>query len=135
MFTNGCFDILHSGHVDYLERARSFGDFLVVGLNSDASIRRIKGEDRPLNAEPDRAAVLAGLGCVDMVVVFDEDDPLKIIAELLPSVLVKGADWAEDKIIGSDVVKANGGKVERVEMTEGRSTTGIIERIVEKYCK
>jgi len=134
VFTNGCFDILHPGHVDYLEEARSRGDMLIVGLNSDASMRRIKGEKRPVVPEEDRAAVLAGLSAVDMVVVFDEDDPLAIISRLVPDVLVKGADWDEDKIIGADVVKKAGGEIARIDLTKGRSTTSIIERIRAIYC-
>ncbi len=135
VFTNGCFDVLHAGHVDYLEAARSLGDLLAVGLNGDSSMRRIKGPERPLNPESDRAAVLAGLAAVDMVVVFDEDDPLALIVALGPDVLVKGADWAEEDIIGGPEVKARGGRIERISMTEGRSTTGLIETVLERYGK
>ncbi len=133
VFTNGCFDILHAGHVDYLEAARARGDLLIVGMNSDASMRRIKGEQRPLNPAADRAAVLAGLAAVDAVVEFDEDDPLALIRSLTPDVLVKGADWGNDEIIGADVVKAAGGKVERIGLTDGRSTSELIRLIVERY--
>jgi len=132
VFTNGCFDVLHAGHVDYLEAAKSHGALLIVGLNSDASMRRIKGPERPLNSFVDRAAVLAGLSAVDVVVEFDEDDPLRLIQALLPDILVKGADWAEDKIIGADAVKAAGGQVVRVKLTAGRSTSDLIRRIVER---
>lgn len=133
VFTNGCFDLLHAGHVDYLEAARAEGDFLIVGLNSDGSMNRIKGDPRPLVPCADRAALLAGLSAVDMVVVFEEDDPLALIEALVPDVLVKGADWEEDEIIGADVVKAGGGSVVRVRLTEGKSSSGLIERILEKF--
>jgi len=133
VFTNGCFDLIHAGHVDYLEAARGHGDMLIVGLNSDESMRRIKGSGRPLTPETDRAAVLAGLGSVDLVVVFGEDDPYNLIEALLPDVLVKGADWAEDRIIGADLVKARGGKVVRVELTPGRSTSSLIDLVVERH--
>jgi rfaE bifunctional protein nucleotidyltransferase chain/domain len=128
-FTNGCFDLLHAGHVDYLELARAQADLLIVGLNSDASLRRLKGEGRPLNAELDRAAVLAGLACVDAVVIFGEDTPYELIAALAPDVLVKGADWAEGQIVGADLVTAHGGRVFRAPLTAGRSTSALIERI------
>ncbi len=129
VFTNGCFDILHAGHVIYLEEARKQGDCLIVGLNSDRSIRAIKGPDRPVNNEADRARVLAALGCVDQVVVFEEETPLALIRELLPDVLVKGADWAEEEIVGGKEVKAAGGRVVRVPLVAGRSTTGVIEKL------
>jgi rfaE bifunctional protein nucleotidyltransferase chain/domain len=133
VFTNGCFDLLHAGHVDYLEAARAEGDLLIVGLNSDASVRRIKGEKRPLTPAGDRAAVLAGLAAVDAVVIFDEDDPGHLIAGLRPDVLVKGADWPEDRIIGADTVLAEGGRVVRVPLTPGRSTTSVIELILARF--
>ncbi|MBW6521761.1 MAG: D-glycero-beta-D-manno-heptose 1-phosphate adenylyltransferase [Desulfoarculaceae bacterium] len=129
VFTNGCFDILHAGHVDYLQQARKQGDFLVVGLNSDRSIRSIKGEKRPINEESRRARVLAGLGCVDAVVLFSEDTPLELITALLPHVMVKGADWQEDAIVGASEVKANGGRVVRIPFATETSTTTIIEKI------
>ena len=129
VFTNGCFDILHAGHVDYLQQARKQGDFLVVGLNSDRSIRSIKGENRPINEESRRARVLAGLGCVDAVVLFSDDTPLQLISALLPQVMVKGADWQEDAIVGAGEVKANGGKVVRIPFTTETSTSKIIEKI------
>jgi D-glycero-beta-D-manno-heptose 1-phosphate adenylyltransferase len=133
VFTNGCFDLLHAGHVDYLEAARAEGDLLIVGLNSDASMRRIKGPQRPLVGQADRAAVLAGLEAVSAVVVFEEDDPGAIVRALAPDVLVKGADWAEDKIIGADTVAAAGGRVVRIPLTEGRSTTNVIDVILSRY--
>ncbi len=132
VFTNGAFDILHAGHVTYLEYARAQGDALCVGLNSDASVRRYKGEKRPVNCQDDRARVLAGLACVDYVVVFDEDEPRPLIAAVIPDVLVKGGDWAH-YVSGRDVVEANGGRVLLADMVEGRSTTGMIERIVNAY--
>jgi len=135
VFTNGCFDIIHTGHTRYLAKARSFGDILVVAVNSDASVRGIKGEKRPVNPEAERAEVLAALGSVDFVVIFDEPDPYKIIAALQPDVLVKGGDWPVEKIIGRDIIEARGGTVMRVPYIEGASTTGIIEKIVKTYGK
>jgi len=132
VFTNGCFDILHAGHVEYLQEARKQGDFLVVGLNSDGSIRSIKGEKRPINHELERARVLAALGCVDAVVIFSDETPLHLITALLPQVLVKGADWPEEAIVGAKEVKANGGKVVRIAFAIATSTTGIIRKIREK---
>jgi len=129
VFTNGCFDILHAGHVEYLQQARKQGDFLVVGLNSDCSIRSIKGENRPINEESRRARVLAALGCVDAVVLFNDDTPLHLITAILPQIMVKGADWQEDAIVGAREVKANGGKVVRIPFTTETSTTRIIARI------
>ena len=128
VFTNGCFDILHRGHADYLAFARSQGDALVVGLNSDASVRRAKGPTRPVNPEQDRAYVLGSLRAVDFVVIFDEDEPRDLIAQILPDVLVKGKDWAH-YVSGRDIVEANGGRVVLAEMVEGRSTTATIERM------
>jgi len=132
VFTNGAFDILHAGHVTYLQFAREQGDALCVGLNSDASVRRYKGEKRPVNPQQDRARVLAALECVDYVVIFDEDEPKELIGEIIPDVLVKGADWAH-YVSGRDVVEANGGRVVLANMVEGRSTTNMIGRIVEAY--
>jgi D-beta-D-heptose 7-phosphate kinase/D-beta-D-heptose 1-phosphate adenosyltransferase len=129
VFTNGVFDLLHPGHVRYLQHARAHGDVLIVGINSDASVRRNKGEGRPINSEAERAEVLAGLACVDRIVVFDEDTPAEIIAAVQPDVLVKGADWAADRIVGRDTVEARGGRVIRVPIEQGFSTTTIIERI------
>jgi D-beta-D-heptose 7-phosphate kinase/D-beta-D-heptose 1-phosphate adenosyltransferase len=127
-FTNGCFDILHAGHVHYLREARRTGDLLVVGLNSDASIRRIKGSDRPVNAQPDRVMVLSELQCVDYIVVFDEDTPIKLIRAVKPDVLVKGADYTREQVVGHDVVEKHGGRVELIPLVKGRSTTGIIRK-------
>lgn len=130
VFTNGCFDILHVGHVRYLTEARARGDCLVVGLNADSSVSAIKGELRPLNDQESRATVLAALACVDHVVIFEQPDPLDLISELTPDVLVKGADWAEADIVGADLVRAAGGTVARIPLTPGASTTGLIDRIV-----
>ena len=129
VFTNGCFDLLHAGHVDYLFQARKLGDFLVVGLNSDASIRKIKGPSRPINPEKSRAQVLAALACVDYVVLFDEETPERLIRTLSPDFLVKGADWPEEKIVGASWVKSYGGKVVRIPFKHQISTTQIIEKI------
>jgi len=134
VFTNGCYDILHPGHVDLLQRARAQGDGLILGLNSDASVRRIKGEvagpKRPLNSQDERAFVLAGLGCVDFVVIFDEDTPLELIRAVRPQVLVKGGDWPVSAIVGREVVEADGGQVLSLPLLPGYSTTGLIERIL-----
>ncbi len=129
VFTNGVFDLLHPGHVRYLADARAHGDALIVAVNSDRSVRAIKGPERPINTEQERAEVLAALAVVDAVVVFDEDDPHAIISAIQPDVLVKGADWPADRIIGRDVVEARGGKVVRIRFAPGFSTTGIIEKI------
>ena len=134
VFTNGTFDILHRGHVTYLQAARRLGDVLVVGLNTDDSIRRIKGPQRPINPNRDRAGVLAALGCVDYVVFFGDDTPARLIQALLPDVLVKGADWKKGAIVGGDVVEANGGNVRRIRLVQGRSTTNVIQRILDVYC-
>jgi len=128
VFTNGCFDILHRGHADYLAFARSQGDALIVGLNSDASVRRAKGPTRPVNPEQDRAYVLGSLRAVDFVVIFEEDEPRELIAQILPDVLVKGKDWAH-YVSGREILEANGGRVVLAEMVEGRSTTATIERM------
>ena len=135
VFTNGCFDILHVGHVRYLTRARKLGDILVVGLNTDRSVRMIKGEKRPIVSEEERAEVLASLEVIDYVVLFDEPDPLRVITALKPTILVKGADWQKDKIIGRDVVEGSGGRVVRVPLVPGSSSTGVIERIIKVYCQ
>jgi rfaE bifunctional protein nucleotidyltransferase chain/domain len=129
VFTNGCFDLLHAGHVRYLETARAFGDLLVVGLNDDASVRRLKGPGRPILHVDERAEVLAALAAVDHVVVFPEDTPLALIETLEPDVLVKGADWAPDDIVGRDNVLGRGGRVERIDLVPGASTTELIRRI------
>jgi D-beta-D-heptose 7-phosphate kinase/D-beta-D-heptose 1-phosphate adenosyltransferase len=129
VFTNGCFDILHRGHAEYLSFARTQGDALCVGLNSDSSVRRSKGPSRPVNCEDDRAFVLGSLRSVDFVVIFDEDEPKDLIAQILPQVLVKGKDWAH-YVSGRDIVEAHGGRVVLAEMVEGRSTTNTIERVI-----
>jgi rfaE bifunctional protein nucleotidyltransferase chain/domain len=130
VFTNGVFDILHPGHVRYLQDARRLGDALIVGVNSDASARGLdKGPNRPINSAAERAEVLAALACVDATVIFDEPTPHEIITALQPDVLVKGADWAEGTIVGADIVEARGGKVVRIPLAEGYSTTAIVERI------
>lgn len=129
VFSNGCFDILHRGHVQYLQFARAQGDALIVGLNSDSSVRRIKGPGRPINGERDRAAVLSALRSVDGVVIFDEDEPRTLIEAILPHVLVKGHDWAH-YVSGREVVEAHGGRVVLAEFSEGHSTTNTIERIL-----
>ncbi|HUI64752.1 MAG TPA: D-glycero-beta-D-manno-heptose 1-phosphate adenylyltransferase [Bacteroidota bacterium] len=135
VFTNGTFDILHRGHVDYLARARAMGDVLMVGVNTDASIGRIKGPSRPINRASDRTAVLAALACVDYVCLFGEDTPRRMIQRLLPDVLVKGADWKIPAIVGADVVRAHGGSVRRVRLTRGRSTTALIRRVLHAYAQ
>ncbi|MCG8635888.1 MAG: D-glycero-beta-D-manno-heptose 1-phosphate adenylyltransferase [Desulfobacterales bacterium] len=133
VFTNGCFDILHAGHVTYLARAKACGDILVLGLNSDMSVRGIKGDKRPVIDEDQRACVMAALAVVDHVVLFDEPDPESLIEAVVPHVLVKGADWPEDQIIGGDFVKANQGRVERIAFEEDISTTRIIKRIGKRF--
>ncbi|MGB7924615.1 MAG: D-glycero-beta-D-manno-heptose 1-phosphate adenylyltransferase [Pyrinomonadaceae bacterium] len=129
VFTNGCFDLIHPGHIDLLERARALGDRLVVGLNSDASVRAIRGEGRPFVSQEDRAAVLRGLRSVDEVVIFDEPTPARLIAELQPDVLVKGGDWAIDRIVGAQTVLGRGGQVRSLPLKPGYSTTSIVEKI------
>jgi rfaE bifunctional protein nucleotidyltransferase chain/domain len=129
VFTNGVFDLLHPGHVRYLTQARALGDALVVGVNSDRSTRGHKGGNRPLTPANERAEILAALTCVDRVVVFDEPTPHALIAAVQPDVLVKGADWREDEIVGRDIVEARGGRVVRVAVEPGYSTTAIVERI------
>jgi D-beta-D-heptose 7-phosphate kinase/D-beta-D-heptose 1-phosphate adenosyltransferase len=133
-FTNGCFDILHRGHVTYLQFAREQGDALCVGLNSDASVKRNKGPNRPINPEEDRALVMASLAAVDCVVLFDEDEPKELIGKILPQVLIKSKDWAH-YVSGREIVEANGGRVVLSDMVEGRSTTGTIERVLDVYGK
>jgi rfaE bifunctional protein nucleotidyltransferase chain/domain len=129
VFTNGCFDLLHPGHVRYLAAARALGDVLVVGLNGDASVRRLKGPGRPVLRLAERAEVLAALAAVDHVIVFDDDTPQALIAALAPDVLVKGADWSSEDIVGREVVLARGGRVERIDLVPGVSTSEIIQRI------
>ncbi len=129
VFTNGCFDILHRGHIEYLKQAKSLGDFLLIGLNSDSSVKKIKGDSRPINKEIDRAIVLDSLKDVDGVVIFTEDTPYNIIKEILPDFLVKGGDWAEDRIVGADIVKKTGGKVISLKYVDDYSTTGILDKL------
>ncbi|MBK8228761.1 MAG: D-glycero-beta-D-manno-heptose 1-phosphate adenylyltransferase [Flavobacteriales bacterium] len=130
VFTNGCFDILHRGHVEYLQEAAALGDRLVVGVNSDASVRRQgKGPNRPINDEQSRAKVVAALRGIDAVIIFDEDTPLGLIEATVPDVLVKGGDWSEDRIVGAKAVKAAGGEVRSLKLVEGFSTTALVERI------
>jgi D-beta-D-heptose 7-phosphate kinase/D-beta-D-heptose 1-phosphate adenosyltransferase len=133
VFTNGCFDLFHPGHTRYLFAARELGDHLIVAVNSDRSVRAIKGEHRPVQTEQVRAELLAALGCVDTVLIFDQDDPLEVIQILLPDILVKGGDWAEDEIIGADVVRAAGGEVKRIPFVENFSTSELIEKIRKLY--
>ena len=129
VLANGCFDLLHVGHVRYLSAARGLGDALVVGLNGDVSVKRNKGEDRPITCESERAELLAALDCVDAVVLFDQDTPGEIIEALQPDVLVKGADWAADRIVGRDTVEARGGRVVRVTVEEGYSTSALVKKV------
>jgi D-beta-D-heptose 7-phosphate kinase/D-beta-D-heptose 1-phosphate adenosyltransferase len=135
VFTNGCFDILHSGHVDYLSKARQLGDYLVVGLNSDFSVKNIKGEKRPIINEIERATLLDNLKCVDYVTFFDEDTPEQLITSLIPDILVKGADWDLDKIVGREIVESNGGNVQTIQFSCNQSTSKIINLIIDRYCK
>ena len=129
VFTNGCFDILHVGHVRYLQEARNCGDILVVALNTDQSVRKLKGPERPIQSEKDRAEILAALGCVDYTFLFSEDTPERVIKEIQPDVLVKGGDWAISEIVGSDFVLANGGEVKSLNFVDGRSTTNVVEKV------
>jgi rfaE bifunctional protein nucleotidyltransferase chain/domain len=129
VFTNGCFDILHVGHADYLSKAKSCGDILVIGLNSDSSVRKIKGSRRPVNKERDRAKVLSALEAVDYITIFSESTPERIIKELKPDILVKGGDWKAKDIVGSDFVRSCGGKVRRIPFVKGHSTTSLIKKI------
>jgi rfaE bifunctional protein nucleotidyltransferase chain/domain len=129
VFTNGCFDILHRGHVEYLNQAKSLGKYLVIGLNSDSSVKKLKGEDRPVNNETDRAFVLSNLKCVDAVIIFEEDTPYDLINTVKPDFLVKGGDWKEEQIVGSDIVKSYGGKVISLKFVDSYSTSNIIDRI------
>ena len=133
VFSNGCFDILHAGHVEYLAAARELGDALIIGLNSDASVRRLKGPNRPVCCEADRAAVLSALQVVDGVTLFNEDTPEELIGTLLPDILVKGSDWAVEQIAGAKAVIEGGGSVLTLPLLEGRSTTGIIEKIIQLH--
>jgi rfaE bifunctional protein nucleotidyltransferase chain/domain len=135
VFTNGCFDIIHAGHVQYLEQAAQLGDVLIVGLNSDASVTRLKGKGRPINSEENRAIVLAALQSVDYVIIFEEDTPYELIEAVQPDILVKGGDWKEDDIVGADIVRDRGGKVISLPFQEGLSTSSIIERMDKNQCR
>jgi len=129
VFTNGCFDLVHQGHVDYLSRARDLGDLLIVGLNSDASVRRLKGDSRPVSNETSRARVLASFAFVDYVIVFEDDTPLKLIENIVPDILVKGGDYNRDNVVGADFVEQHGGRLELLSLVPGESTTRLVERI------
>ncbi|MFO7614476.1 MAG: D-glycero-beta-D-manno-heptose 1-phosphate adenylyltransferase [Bacteroidales bacterium] len=129
VFTNGCFDVLHRGHIEYLSKARDLGDMLIIGLNTDDSVKRIKGEGRPVQDQASRALILASLRFVEAVVLFDEDTPYDLISMIKPDVLVKGGDYTEETIVGADIVKANGGEVVTIPLVEGYSTSGLIEVI------
>lgn len=133
VFTNGCFDLIHSGHVDYLIKAREMGDVLILGLNTDSSVKKIKGDKRPILKQDERAFILSNLKPVDYVTFFEEDTPAEIINDLIPDILVKGADWAIDKIVGREVVEANGGEVKTVQFVNDQSTSKIIKIIKERF--
>ena len=135
VFTNGCFDLLHIGHVRYLEKARALGDVLVVGVNSDSSVRKLKGPKRPILPEEERAGILSGLGCVDYITLFREIDPLKLITSLRPDLLVKGGDWTKEQTVGKEVVERLGGEVVIIPFIKGASTSNLIETILRKYEK
>ena len=135
VFTNGVFDILHAGHVDYITKAKEKGDVLIVGVNSDSSVKRIKGELRPVVPQHERAFIISSLKPVDYVVIFEEDTPQEIINKLIPDVLVKGADWSIEKIVGREIVEANGGKVETIKFVNEQSTTNIIKTVLERFKK
>ncbi|MFP5518591.1 MAG: D-glycero-beta-D-manno-heptose 1-phosphate adenylyltransferase [Bdellovibrionia bacterium] len=128
VFTNGCFDLLHVGHVRYLQEARKLGDILVVGVNSDASVKRLKGPTRPIQTEEDRAEILAALECVSFTILFEEDTPYELIKKVMPDILVKGGDWKVDQIVGSDLVMQKGGQVFSLQFVDGKSTTKLIEK-------
>ncbi len=133
VFTNGVFDLVHAGHVDYLSKAKKLGDVLIVGLNSDDSVKRIKGDRRPILKQEERAFILSNLKPVDYVVLFDDDSPEKLISEIIPDILVKGADWSIEKIIGKDIVERNGGKVMNIKFVNDQSTSKIIDLIVKRF--
>ena len=135
VFTNGCFDLIHAGHVDYLSKAKEFGDVLIVAVNSDESIRRIKGETRPITPLSERGFVLSSLKAVDYVTPFEEDTPFEIINDLVPDILVKGADWSIENIVGRDTVERNGGEVKTIEFVNNQSTSNIIKIILERFSK
>ena len=133
VFTNGCFDLIHSGHVDYLVKAKEMGDILILALNTDSSVKRIKGNNRPILMQDERAFIVSNLKPVDYVTFFEEDTPAEIIKDLIPDILVKGADWAIDKIVGRQIVEANGGEVKTIEFVNHQSTSNIINIIKERY--
>ena len=133
VFTNGCFDLIHLGHIRCLEKAKSLGDILVVGVNSDRSVRSLKGPERPILQEEERAEILSGLGCVDYVTIFDEPTPLELISSFQPDVLAKGGDWAKEAIVGREVVERSGGEVVTLPFVEGTSTSNIIETILKRF--
>jgi rfaE bifunctional protein nucleotidyltransferase chain/domain len=135
VFTNGCFDLIHAGHVDYLSKSKRLGDVLIVGLNSDDSVKRIKGEKRPILLQSERAFVLSNLKPVDYVTIFEEDTPANLIGELIPDILVKGDDWAIENIVGRDVVEKNGGEVKTIKFVNNQSTSKIIDSILHKFGK
>ena len=135
VFTNGCFDILHAGHVDYITKAKEKGDVLIVAVNSDSSTKRIKGPTRPIVPQNERAFIISSLKPVDYAFIFEEDTPYEVIKKIVPDVLVKGADWAPDKIVGRDIVEANGGKVETIEFVNDQSTTNIIKTVLDRCNK
>jgi len=135
VFTNGCFDLLHLGHIRYLEKAKSLGDILVVGMNSDRSVRKLKGPERPILPEEERAEILSGLGCVDYINLFDQLTPLELISSLQPHILVKGGDWTKETTVGKEVVERSGGEVVILPFEEGSSTSNLIETILKRYEK
>lgn len=134
VFTNGVFDLIHAGHVDYLTKAKALGDILIVGMNTDASVERIKGTKRPILKQDERAFIISNFKAVDYVIFFNEDTPKEIIDEIIPDILVKGADWSIDKIVGRETVEKNGGEVKTIEFVNQQSTSKIIESIKNKYC-
>jgi len=133
VFTNGCFDLLHYGHIKYLEEAKRFGDILIVAVNSDRSVRRLKGENRPINNQRSRTKVLASLGCVDYITIFDDLSPLKLIKDLRPDYLIKGGDWKREDIVGKDIVQSYGGRVKTIPFLKNYSTTNLIRKIVKNF--
>ncbi len=135
VFTNGCFDLIHRGHIEYLKKAKKLGDILIIGINSDESVKRIKGSKRPIISEKDRAEILASFFFVDYVTIFNEDTPFNLISKIVPDILVKGGDWERDKIVGKEIVEANGGEVVVIEYLKGYSTSSIIEKIKNLYCQ
>ena len=135
VFTNGCFDLLHLGHVRYLEEAKALGDVLVVGVNSDSSVRKLKGPKRPILPEEERTEILSGLGCVDYITVFNEADPLKLITSLKPNLLVKGGDWTREQIVGREVVERSGGELVIIPFVKGASTSNVIDTILKRFQK